>query len=213
MHSKFFSSLLWALLSTLPVIAYTPISDSTVNALPPIGDDLDIQNGKLLAPLLITRVPGTDGQVKAQSHLANFFRQTLPSWSLSWHNHTGTTPMTGDKQIPFQNIILRRDPPWALEGDVGRLTLVAHYDSKVTPDGFIGATDSAAPCAMLMHVARSVDDALTRLWEGMEEDGSAGDPFVEAKGVQILFLDGEEAWQKWTKTDSLYGARYVTISC
>ena len=27
------------------------------------------------------------------------------------------------------------------------------------------------------------------------------------KGIQILLLDGEEAWQVWTDTDSLYGAR------
>jgi glutaminyl-peptide cyclotransferase len=29
----------------------------------------------------------------------------------------------------------------------------------------------------------------------------------EEKGIQILFLDGEEAFVSWTHTDSLYGAR------
>lgn len=66
----------------------------------------------------------------------------------------------------------------------------------------MGAIDSAAPCAMLMHVARSIDAALTRKWEG--DDG-----VEERQGVQILFLDGEEAFLKWTDEDSLYGARYV----
>ena len=197
---------LLALLSA-PTQTYTPISDSTLKSLPPVGSDFDTKSGSLLSPLLITRVPGSEGQAKAQNHLAGFFRHNLPSWSISWHNTTATTPLTGDRQVPFQSLILRRDPPWAAEGDVGRLTLVAHYDSKVTPEGFIGATDSAAPCAMLLHAARSIDAALTRLWEAMEEDGRAGDPFVDAKGLQILFLDGEEAWQRWTKTDSLYGAR------
>jgi len=28
--------------------------------------------------------------------------------------------------------------------------LAAHYDSKLTPEGFLGATDSAVPCAMLL---------------------------------------------------------------
>lgn len=102
------------------------------------------------------------------------------------------------------NIIATRDPPGSHEGDVSRLALVAHYDSKFTPKGFIGAIDSAAPCAMIMHVARSIDAALTKKWA----DGSGDDFDAEHKGVQILLLDGEEAFQSWTDTDSLYGARY-----
>ncbi len=108
------------------------------------------------------------------------------------------------------NIIITRDPPWAQPGNVGRLALVAHYDSKLTPAGFIGATDSAAPCAIIMHAARSVDEALTAKWAAMEADGSSG--LEGEKGVQILFLDGEEAFVSWTNTDSLYGARYGLVS-
>lgn len=107
--------------------------------------------------------------------------------------------------MPFSNIIITRDPPWTKPGDVGRLALVAHYDSKLTPTGFIGATDSAAPCAMIMHAARSVDKALTAKWAIMEAEGRSG--LEEEKGVQILFLDGEEAFVSWTDSDSLYGAR------
>ena len=92
------------------------------------------------------------------------------------------------------------------DGEVGHLALVAHYDSKLTPKGFIGATDSAAPCAMLLHVARSIDDALTKKWEAVEVDVMS-DGLEEHKGVQILLLDGEEAFKVWTSTDSLYGAR------
>lgn len=86
--------------------------------------------------------------------------------------------------------------------------MVAHYDSKLEPEGFIGATDSAAPCAMLLHAARSIDSALTRKWEKMSAEGEDGLLDSEAnRGVQILLLDGEEAFQTWTETDSLYGAR------
>jgi glutaminyl-peptide cyclotransferase len=92
---------------------------------------------------------------------------------------------------------------------VGRLTLVAHYDSLFRPEGFIGATDSAAPCAMLLHAARSIDEALDKKWEAMTASGEAGSGMEEEKGVQIIFLDGEEAFLSWTATDSLYGARYV----
>lgn len=116
-----------------------------------------------------------------------------------------------------------RDPPGSRPGEVGRLVLVAHYDSKIFPEGFIGATDSAAPCAMLMHAARSIDKALTKKWKHMEEQkkntkvnskDEEGDKFDDDdgddawnRGVMVLLLDGEEAFSTWTDDDSLYGAR------
>jgi Zn-dependent M28 family amino/carboxypeptidase len=103
-------------------------------------------------------------------------------------------------------LIISRDPPWAAKGDVARLTLVAHYDSKIDPPGFIGATDSAAPCAMLLHTARSIDAALTQKWEAMTAAGQLPEIGTD-KGVQILLLDGEEAFVNWSDSDSLYGAR------
>lgn len=107
-----------------------------------------------------------------------------------------------------------------------RLTLAAHYDSLYRPEGFIGAVDSAAPCAILMQVARAVDGALGRRWEGVmarkqkeEEGGGLGlgledEEFgeEEEKGVQIVLFDGEEAWVRWTNTDSTYGSRYVVTT-
>lgn len=190
---------------TLVVTAYTPLSDSTLQSLPSAGIDFDIKTGSILSPILIPRVPGTPGSSAVQQHFVDWFSTHLPKWTLEFQNSTATTPATGDKQIPFVNIILTRDPPWTQPGEVGRLALVAHYDSKLTPPGFIGATDSAAPCAIIMHAARSVDEALTAKWAAMEADGSSG--LEEEKGVQILLLDGEEAFVSWTNTDSLYGAR------
>jgi glutaminyl-peptide cyclotransferase len=204
---------LWALLLlictilTLHVTAYTPLSDETLKNLPAAGADFDIKTGTILSPILIPRVPGTPGSAIVQQHFVDWFADHLPKWRIEFQNSTSKTPATGDKQIPFANIIITRDPPWARPGDVGRLALVAHYDSKLTPVGFIGATDSAAPCAMIMHAARSVDEALTRKWEAMEADGTSGSGLEEEKGVQILFLDGEEAFLSWTAVDSLYGAR------
>jgi glutaminyl-peptide cyclotransferase len=192
--------------SLLHVAAYTPLSDETLSSLPAGGADFDIHTGSILAPILIPRVPGTPGQVAVQHHFFQWFSTNLPKWSIEFQNSTSRTPATGNTQVPFANIIITRDPPWTKPGDVGRLALVAHYDSKLSPTGFIGATDSAAPCAMIMHAARSVDEALTRKWEAMEAAGENG--VEEEKGVQILLLDGEEAFVSWTSTDSLYGARY-----
>ncbi|KAI1408939.1 glutaminyl-peptide cyclotransferase [Hypoxylon sp. FL1857] len=189
------------------VFAYEELSDDALRNIPSGAEDFDIKSGSLLSPILIPRVPGTPGSVAVQHHFVDFFSQQLPKWKIDWHNSTAKTPATGDTEIPFKNLIITRDPPWAKAGDVGRLTLVAHYDSLYRPEGFIGATDSAAPCAILMQVARSIDEALTKKWEAMEASGDAGLGLEDEKGVQILLLDGEEAWVSWTATDSLYGSR------
>lgn len=193
-------------------IAYTLLSDDSLRAIPSPGNDFDINNGKILAPILVPRVPGTPGSEAVLNHLFNFFSTNLPEWKLTFQNSTSTTPTSNGEEIPFRNLIATRDPPWvAGEGEVGRLALVAHYDSKLTPEGFIGATDSAAPCAMLLHAARSIDEALTRKWRAMEREHNSNslDALEEgsSKGIQILLLDGEEAFASWTDTDSLYGAR------
>ena len=202
---------LWLLLQCFGfAFAYTKLTDSTLRTLPHPGADFDIKKGALLAPILIPRVPGSQGSIDVQHHLANFIRITLPKWDLAFQNSTFTTPTSKGKELPFVNIIASRDPPWSNPGDVGRLTLVAHYDSKLTPKGFIGAIDSAAPCAMILHAARSIDSALTQKWETMQAEGLGEGGFgglEEHKGIQILFLDGEEAFDVWTKDDSVYGAR------
>jgi hypothetical protein len=190
--------------------AYMELPDDALRSIPSAGSDFDIKKGALLAPLLIPRVAGTDGSITAQNHFLDFFKTNLPDWTVEIHNATSTTPATGDRQVPFANLIFRRDPPWAKPGDVGRLTLVAHYDSLYQPVGFIGATDSAAPCAMLMHTARSIENALVKKWSAMQASGDAGSGLEPEVGVQILLLDGEEAFVSWSSTDSLYGSRYAS---
>lgn len=194
----------------IPSFAYVELNDDALRGVPSGGVDAwDIKSGQLLSPILIPRVPGTPGSAKAQGHFIDFFRDNLPDWTLEWHNSTSKTPATGDRDIPFSNLIFRRDPPWASNpGDVSRLTLAAHYDTLYQPDGFIGAIDSAAPCAMLLQVTKNVEAALVEKWKAMQESGDAG--LSDDIGVQIIFIDGEEAWVKWTEADSLYGARYDT---
>jgi glutaminyl-peptide cyclotransferase len=187
--------------------AYTPLSDASLRNLPrPQASEFDIHTGSILSPILIPRVPGTPGSLKVQTHFVDFFQKYLPDWELGFQNSTFATPVHGDAQVPFANFIATRDPPWTTAGDVGHLTLVAHYDSKYTPEGFIGATDSAAPCAMIMHAVKTIDAALTKKWGTMQASGVDLD-FDEHVGIQVLFLDGEEAFQSWTATDSIYGAR------
>lgn len=191
----------------LTAAAYKPLSDSFLRAVPSPDADFDINNGALLAPILIPRVPGTEGSLKVQQHFINFFQRELPKWTIEWQNSTSQTPATGVRDIPFANIIFKREPPWTKVGQANLLTLVAHFDSKMTPNGFIGATDSAVPCAVLMHVARSIDKYLTQMHDEMVALGELGGSVPMDMGIQILLLDGEEAFKAWTDTDSLYGAR------
>lgn len=189
------------------VAAYQQLSDAFLRNVTLNNADFDITNGKLLSPILIPRVPGTPGQAKVQEHFVNYFKKELPKWTIEWQNSTGTTPATGSRQIPFQNLIIKREPPWTNPGQANYLTLVAHYDSKLKPDGFIGATDSAVPCAILMHTAAFIDKYMTQMHDEMIALGELGGTVPMDMGVQILLLDGEEAFVTWTDTDSLYGSR------
>ncbi|NXY40074.1 QPCT cyclotransferase, partial [Pomatorhinus ruficollis] len=53
-------------------------------------------------------------------------------------------------------------------------------------------------CALLLEVAAALDTHL-------RERGEQG----PAVTLQLLFLDGEEAFGDWSVTDSLYGARHL----
>lgn len=208
--TRFQSTLFWLLAVVSCVIGYTILSNDTLRKLPLPGNDFDIKSGALLSPILRPRVPGSEGSQQVRNHFVDFFKTSLPKWDIAYQNSTSKTPATGDREIPFINVIMSRDPPWTKAGEISRLTLVAHYDSKLTPEGFIGATDSAAPCAMLMHAARSIDAALTAKWEAMQKEGLGEGGYLgfeDHQGIQIIFLDGEEAFITWTDDDSLYGAR------
>ncbi|CAO2647764.1 Nn.00g086860.m01.CDS01 [Neocucurbitaria sp. VM-36] len=199
-------SALLLLQSPHPVTSYKPLSESFLRAIPSPGDAIDPRTGSLLAPILVPRVPGTPGQAKVQHHFVDFFQSELPNWSIEWQNSTARTPISGGAELPFANLIFKREPPWVKPGQANLLTLVAHYDSKYQPEGFVGATDSAAPCAMLLHVAKVVDGHVQRMYDEMQELGEGGSVEMDM-GIQILLLDGEEAFEKWTEEDSLYGSR------
>uniref|UniRef100_A0A8W8I4T7 glutaminyl-peptide cyclotransferase n=1 Tax=Magallana gigas TaxID=29159 RepID=A0A8W8I4T7_MAGGI len=83
------------------------------------------------------------------------------------------------------------------------MVLASHYDSKNITDRngreFIGATDSAVPCAILLDLAIQ----LNCLFEKAQGE--------KARDItpQIVFFDGEEAYNTWSATDSIYGARHL----
>ncbi|KAF8857168.1 glutaminyl-peptide cyclotransferase [Acephala macrosclerotiorum] len=184
--------------------AYKPLSDNFLRKIPSGGSGFDPDNGAFLSPILTPRVPGTVGHSTVQHHFVNFFSIELPKWTLEWYNSTSTTP--SGTEIPIANLVFQREPPWTEQGQANWLTLAAHYDSKNVPDGFFGATE-AVPCAILMHVARSIDRYVTQMHDEMAELGEEGTIEMDM-GVQILFLDGKEAFDEGTP--ALYGSRALS---
>jgi len=93
----------------------------------------------------------------------------------------------------FVNIIATHRP-----GAARKLVLAAHYDSKYFKNfEFIGATDSAASCAILLDLATSLTPLLDLQSRNLDVT------------LQLIFFDGEEAFVSWTATDSIYGARHL----
>ncbi|KJE98286.1 glutaminyl cyclase [Capsaspora owczarzaki ATCC 30864] len=146
----------------------------------------------LLQPLLIERVPGTPTHQQAAKHIEDTLT-ALPGWRVTTDTFNDSTPL-GVR--PFKNIVATLERP----GATRRFVLAAHYDSKyfAPPVKFIGATDSAAPCAIMLHLAELISK------ERVECSASTGDATL-----QLVFFDGEEAFQTWTATDSIYGSRHL----
>ena len=141
----------------------------------------------IYSELDMTRVVGETGNVQARQFMSTFMSD------LGWHVELDTfTQDTVIGERTFTNIIATRNV-----NSPRRLVLAAHYDSKISPDSFIGATDSAVPCAMMLHLAQSMDTILPSV---------TSDPELT---LQFIFFDGEEAFKQWTSTDSLYGSRHL----
>jgi len=110
-------------------------------------------------------------------------------FTTEWDRFTDRTPY-GNRT--FRNLIATWDPLAPR-----RLVLACHYDSKILPGvEFIAATDSAVPCALMLDVASTLASLLANR-------------YYKNIGLQLLFLDGEEAFIEWTATDSIYGARHL----
>lgn len=111
------SAVLAAAACLTTISAYVPLSDDSLRVLPrPGAEDFDIHTGALLSPILIPRVPGSPGSTAVLNHFVNFFRTSLPAWNITFQNSTSKTPLPGNKEFPFVNLIATRDPPWANPG-------------------------------------------------------------------------------------------------
>lgn len=150
----------------------------------------NLQNFNNLNMLLQPRVSGTPENKVIQ----DFLIKTLKSlnWDTEEDEFIAMTPF-GNRA--FKNIIATKDPRAE-----NRLAFAAHYDSKYFKgQNFIGATDSAVPCAILLDLAHSLNSALE----------SAANVQRPSTTLQLIFFDGEEAFVEWNDNDSIYGSRHL----
>ncbi|KAE8289730.1 Glutaminyl-peptide cyclotransferase [Larimichthys crocea] len=148
-----------------------------------------------LRPLLVTRYPGSAGSQAVQQHIKTTLGSLGAGWEVTEDRFVSQTPYG---TLPFTNLIATLNP-----SAKRRLVLACHYDSKYYPPQwhgmeFQGATDSAVPCAMMLELARALDEEL--------KAQKSSNPNLT---LQLIFFDGEEALFRWTATDSLYGSRHL----
>ncbi|KAI8066504.1 hypothetical protein BC940DRAFT_302328 [Gongronella butleri] len=180
--------------------AYRSLSNDSLRKVWQVGqrEQLAIDDGAWLHPLLVERVSGTPGNKQVREHIVQHFEQL--NWHVELDVFTAPTPL-GEKE--FANIIVTKEPSVQQ-----RLVLAAHYDSMRSDQPFIGATDSAVPCALLMSVGATLNDQLgmTSTWSGGRRKAKRPE---EQTTLQFIFFDGEEAFVKWTSNDSIYGAKHL----
>ncbi|KAL0840937.1 hypothetical protein ABMA28_014733 [Loxostege sticticalis] len=142
----------------------------------------------VLNEILIPRVVGTPNHEKVGNYIVSQMRGL--GWDITENVFPDKTPVFGT--LNFKNIIAKLNP------NADRyLVLACHYDSKYTREHvFVGATDSAVPCAMMINLAKVMSKQLDKLKQSN-------------LSLMFIFFDGEEAFRQWGPTDSIYGARHL----
>jgi Zn-dependent M28 family amino/carboxypeptidase len=127
------------------------------------------------------RTPGSLASKKARTYIQE---QVLKSgWQAEEFRFTAATPRG---PVKMTNLVACRNV-----SVMNQLVVFSgHYDTKVFPGAkFVGANDGGSSAGFLVELARALPLRSTRL------------------GVCLVWFDGEEAYQEWTETDSLYGSR------
>ncbi|XP_053552382.1 glutaminyl-peptide cyclotransferase-like protein [Bombina bombina] len=110
-----------------------------------------------LTPMLIERSPGSPGNRAVRELISNHLRSLSSRWVVDLDLFDSVTPRG---TLPFGNVVATLDPSASR-----RLVLACHLDSKWFPVDkrgrpFVGATDSAVPCALILEVVTALDTLL-----------------------------------------------------
>ncbi len=128
-----------------------------------------------------SRPPGSPGHAKIEQYIVS----KLKGVDVEQDKFTAQTPAG---QFPVNNIIAKF--PGKKDGII---VVAGHYDTNYPlPKTYVGANDGGSTTALLLALA----DAL----RAHPNDGYS---------IWLVWTDGEEAFVKWTDTDSLYGTRHL----
>jgi Zn-dependent M28 family amino/carboxypeptidase len=128
-----------------------------------------------------SRPPGSPAHAKLEQYILS----RLKGVDVEQDKFTAQTPAG---KFPINNIIAK------FPGKKDGIIIVAgHYDTNYPlPKTYVGANDGGSTTALLL--------ALADHFRGKQPDGYS---------VWLVWTDGEEAFVKWTDTDSLYGTRQL----
>jgi glutaminyl-peptide cyclotransferase len=128
------------------------------------------------------RPPGSEAIEKTRTYLSK--ELDAAGWKVERQSFSDDTPRG---KVQFVNLIATfgsQPSPSFL--------VCSHYDTKTWDNGrFVGANDAGSSTGVLVEMARVL----------------AQRPDVAGK-TELVFFDGEEAYEAFTDTDGLYGSRY-----
>ena len=130
------------------------------------------------------RPPQSDALQKARAYLRQKLEGT--GWQVIEQPFTDQTPRG---QVRFVNLIAHRPNESA---GTKLFLLASHYDTKSFDSiRFVGANDGGSSTGALLEMARVLDQH----------------PDLAAQ-IELVFFDGEEAYERFSPEDGLYGSRY-----
>ena len=131
------------------------------------------------------RPAGSAASAKAGAYIRKHLEAT--GWQVDEQSFTEQTPAG---MVSFVNLLARR--AGRLERERQRFLVGSHYDTKTFESiRFVGANDGGSSTGALLELARVL----------------SLHPSLAAK-IDLVFFDGEEAYEHFTATDGLYGSRH-----
>lgn len=130
------------------------------------------------------RPPGSEAIEKSRDYIENQLR--LSGWQVTRQAFTDDTPRG---KVRFVNLIARFPTQ---RSTAPSFLLCSHYDTKTFDSfRFVGANDGGSSTGLLLELSRALGQH----------------PNLAGK-IELVFFDGEEAYEQFSERDGLYGSRY-----
>lgn len=133
------------------------------------------------------RPPGSDAIEKSRAYIEKQLEAL--GWQVTRQAFADDTPQG---KIEFVNLLAQFRGKAAVPETAPKFLLCSHYDTKLFGAiRFVGANDSGSSTGLLLELARVL----------------AQDESLAVK-TELVFFDGEEAYENFSETDGLYGSRH-----